>query len=58
MALEKTIESDSFDAAMNVILRADPAIVKAAVETEKREREAERKAKRSSAVPASSSRDI
>ncbi len=41
-------EKETFDAAMVKVLRAKPAIVKAAMEQEKREREAERKRKAAS----------
>lgn len=51
-------EKENFDKGMDSLLRANPKIVKAAMEQEKQEREAERKAKiASSAVPASSNRD-
>ena len=52
-------EKENFDAAMDRLLKADPKAVKAAMEQEKRERQEERKAKRSSSVsgPASSNRD-
>lgn len=50
-------EKQAFDEGMTKLLKANPKIVKAAMEQEKREREEERKAKRSSSVPASSSRD-
>ncbi len=50
-------ERETFDEGMDNLLRANPKIVKAAMEQEKQEREAERKAKRASSVPASSSRD-
>ena len=50
-------EKDAFDEGMSKLLKANPQIVKAAMEQEKQEREAERKAKRSSSVPASSNRD-
>lgn len=43
-----TTEKNSFDAGMAKLLRADPKIVKAAMEQEKREREAERKRKATS----------
>lgn len=46
-------ESDKFDAAMGRILKANPVIVKAVMEEEKRERAATRKAKRASAARAS-----
>ncbi|ADV84906.1 conserved hypothetical protein [Terriglobus saanensis SP1PR4] len=52
MNLHKT-ESENFDAAMDTLLRANPQLVKAAMEQEKQEREAERKAKRASSDPAS-----
>ena len=49
---------DKFNDGMATLLKANPQIVKAAMEQEKQEREAERKAKRaSSSVPASSNRD-
>ncbi len=51
-------EKEKFDTGMDKLLRANPQIVKAAMEQEKQEREAERRAKRaSSSVPASSNRD-
>ena len=50
-------EKDLFDEGMTKLLKANPQIVKAAMEQEKQEREAERKAKRPSSVPASSNRD-
>ncbi len=51
-------ERETFDEGMDKLLRANPKIVKAAMEQEKQEREAERKAKRAAAsVPASSNRD-
>ena len=51
-------ERTKFDEGMTRLLKANPKIVKAAMEQEKQEREAERKAKRSSSsVPASSNRD-
>ena len=39
-------EKESFDAAMDKLLKADPKIVRAAMEQEKKERAEERKAKR------------
>ena len=51
-------EAQAFDEAMTRLLKANPQIVKAAMEQEKQEREAKRKAKRASSfVPASSNRD-
>ena len=50
-------EKENFDAGMDKLLKANPKIVKAAMEQEKQEREAERKAKRASSAPVSSSRD-
>lgn len=51
-------EREQFDANMDKLLKANPKIIREAMEQEKREREAERKAKRaSSSVPASSNRD-
>lgn len=50
-------ESVSFDEAMDKLLKANPKVVKAAMEQEKLEREAERRAKRAASVPASSNRD-
>lgn len=50
-------ERESFDTGMDKLLKSNPQIVKAAMEQEKKEREVERKAKRSSSVPASSNRD-
>lgn len=46
-------ERETFDEGMDKLLRANPKIVKAAMEQEKQER----KAKRASALPASSNRD-
>ena len=42
-------EYENFNSAMDRILKADPAEVKAEMEAEKREREEKRKAKKSSA---------
>jgi len=39
-------EFDEFNSAMDAILKADPAKVKAQMETDKREREEQRKAKK------------
>jgi hypothetical protein len=39
-------ESETFDAAMDAILKADPAKVKAQMDAEKKEREEQRKAKK------------
>jgi hypothetical protein len=39
--MKKTAEYETFNSAMNNILRADPNAVKAAMEAEKREREEE-----------------
>ena len=51
-------ESRRFDDGISKLLKADPKLVKAAMEQEKKEREEERKAKRSSSYdPASSTRD-
>jgi hypothetical protein len=51
-------EKDKFDFGMDKLLKANPQIVKAAMEQEKQEREEERKVKRSSSRgPASSNRD-
>jgi hypothetical protein len=50
-------ESEKFDVAMNKLLKANPSAVKAAMEQEKREREAERKVKRASSAPASPNRN-
>ena len=50
-------ELDAFNTAMDRLLKADPKLVKAAMQQEKQEREAERKAKRASVVPASSNPD-
>lgn len=51
-------EKDRFDHGMSKLLKANPQIVKAAMEQEKLEREEERKVKRaSSSAPASSNRD-
>jgi hypothetical protein len=55
--MERLSEFEAFDAAMDKLLEADPKIVKVAMEQEKKEREAARKAKRASSVPASSNRD-
>ena len=38
-------EKEKFDAAMDKLLKANPTVVKAAMEQEKQERETERKAK-------------
>lgn len=46
-------ELDTFNTAMDKLLKADPKLIKAAMEQEKQEREAERGA----SVPASSNRD-
>ncbi len=53
-------EYENFNSAMDALLKANPAVVKAAMQQEKKEREDERKVKRSSSVsaPASSSRDV
>ncbi len=48
-------EAETIDEAMSKLLNADPKIVGAAMEQEKREREEARKAKRASLVHASSS---
>jgi hypothetical protein len=52
-------EYDNFNAGMENLLNANPAVVKAAMEQEKKARKAERKTKRSasSSAPASSNRD-
>jgi hypothetical protein len=51
-------ENERFDEGMGKVLKANPQIVKAAMEQEKQEREAERRTRRSpSSVPASSNRD-
>ena len=42
-------ESEEFDKAMDKLLKANPAVVKAAMEQEKKERAEERKAKRAEA---------
>ena len=57
MSMDKANESARFDAAMSKLLKANPLAVKAAMEQEKLDREAERIAKRASSVPASSNRD-
>jgi hypothetical protein len=44
----KVTEKENFDAGMDKLLRANPKIVKAAMEQEKQKREAERKAKKAS----------
>ena len=49
---------EKFDATMDSLVKANPQLVKAAMEQEKQEREAERRAKRSSSVPASSNHDV
>lgn len=46
-------EFDAFNTAMDTILKANPKEVKAAMETDKRERAKRRKSKTYSAVPAS-----
>jgi hypothetical protein len=51
-------EAESFDAAMDTLLKANPQTVKAAMEEEKREREVERKAKKAAADPASFARNL
>lgn len=51
--MRKDSDFDIFNAAMDSILKANPAAVKAAMEAEKRERAAVRKAKRASAARAS-----
>lgn len=45
---KKNPEYDNFNKAMEKILKADPKIVKGAMEAEKRERAKERKAKKES----------
>jgi hypothetical protein len=50
-------EAELFDAGMERLLKADPKVVQAAMDAEKKDRAAERKAKRSSPAPASSTRD-
>jgi hypothetical protein len=42
----QSIESKEFDMAMDTILKADPAKVKAQMEADKRERERQREAKK------------
>jgi hypothetical protein len=54
--MKKSTEYERFNEAMATILKADPKAVKAAMEAEKKERAERRKAKRASAVPASSVR--
>lgn len=51
-------EFQSFQRGMTKLLKADPSIVKAAMEREKRERAEERKTKRASSAPSSSSHDV
>jgi hypothetical protein len=51
-------ELDNFNAGMMKLLRANPAVVREAMEQEKQEREKERKAKRSSCGPASSDHKV
>lgn len=46
-------EYETFNSAMDAILKANPKVVKAAMEEEKAEREKQRKAKRASAARAS-----
>lgn len=55
----KPNEYEVFNAAMDTILRADPAIVKAELEEDKRQREQDRKAKKqpSASRPASIAKD-
>ena len=51
-------ELENFNTGMARLLKANPQVVKAAMEQEKQERKAERKTKRASAsVPSSSNRD-
>lgn len=47
-------EMQHFDAAMDTVLKADPQAVRTSLEADKKAREEQRKAKRSSADPASS----
>jgi len=50
-------EFERFDAAMDKLLKADPAQVKVAMEQEKKEREEARRTKHPSSSPASSNCD-
>jgi len=56
MNMKTNPKYDNFSKAMGTILKANPAVVKSAMEAEKKERAAERKAKRSSAARASSAK--
>ena len=51
-------EKEKFDIAMDKLLKANPSVVRAAMEREKRERETERNAKEKSSAPSSSTRDV
>lgn len=57
--MKSTNEYASFNEAMDTILKADPAKVKAEMEDDKRQREEARKAKKtpSASAPASSGKD-
>jgi hypothetical protein len=48
---KQTAEYDAFNAAMDTILKADPAKVKAEMEDDKRQREEARKAKKDMKQP-------
>jgi hypothetical protein len=52
--MTENAEFEKFNTAMNTILKTDPNAVKAAMEGDKRDRAKRRKAKKSSAVRASS----
>lgn len=54
--MARTTEFENFNRAMNAILKANPKVVKAAMEAEKAERAKKRKAKRSSAARASTAK--
>ncbi len=50
-------EMEKFDAAMERLLKANPGVIRATMEQEKKERAEERKAKRASSAPSSSNHD-
>ncbi len=55
--VNKDAEYEQFNDTMDTLLRANPVIVKAAMEEEKRARKENRQAKRAPSGPASSNRD-
>ena len=55
--MKKSEEFDRFEDGMSKLLKANPQVVRNAMEQEKRDREAERKAKRIPSAPVSSNRD-